>query len=146
MFFCNGNPPSPRIPHRIIRPPVFCHCSFLQRKPRNLVLKKRKKSNPVDIFDCFIHILDAFRIIHFTPCMIHSPASFPMALSLLCFAALSIPHIDRVRQRYVYFCKKNDDISNLNLFVYPRPHPSDNISCSLRYLYASSVQRLLLFL
>ena len=87
-----------------------------------------------------------FGSFHFTPCMIHSPASFPMALSLLCFAALSIPHIDRVRQRYVYFCKKNDDISNLNLFVYPRPHPSDNISCSLRYLYASSVQRLLLFL
>ena len=87
-----------------------------------------------------------FGSFHFTPCMIHSPASFPMTLSFLCFAVLSIPHIDRVRQRYVYFCKKNDDISNLNLFVYPRPHPSDNISCSLRYLYASSVQRLLLFL
>ena len=65
MLFCNGNPPSPRIPHRIIRPPIFCHCPFLQRKPRNFVLKKRKKTNPVDIFDCFIHIVDAFRII---PC------------------------------------------------------------------------------
>ena len=77
MLFCNGNPPSPRIPHRIIRPPVFCHCSFFQRKPRNLVLKKRKKSNPVDIFDCFIHILDAFRIIPL----------YPMYDSLSCFVS-----------------------------------------------------------
>ena len=34
-----------------------------------------------------------FGSFHFTPCMIHSPASFPMALSFLCFAVLSIPHI-----------------------------------------------------
>ena len=65
MSFCNGNPPSPRIPHGIIGPPIFCRCLFFQGESQNLVLKKRKKTNPVDIFDCLIHTVDAFWII---PC------------------------------------------------------------------------------